>query len=304
MKKHPFLIPLLLAALFFCSMSDAYEGLCPSPRADSMQLGVAAGLTDQQQAAADQPAMDTIFHLPLLGRQDARDYSLPALAVILGLLDGFNPCAMWVLVYLISLIMGLNDRRKIWLLVGSFLLASGVLYFLFLTAWLNAFLFIGYLRPLTLLIGLFALWTGTGNLREYVVTRGAVACKVTDDKAKKKTMDRIRQLVSSPLTMASIFGIMVLAFAVNSIEFLCSAGIPAIFTHVLAISDADVMQYYACILLYVFCFMLDDLLIFSSAVLAVNSSCGEKYAGLCKALGGIIMIVLGVLLTFFPDMLR
>ncbi|TFG36038.1 MAG: hypothetical protein E4H46_04170, partial [Desulfobacterales bacterium] len=169
--------------------------------------------------------MDTTFHIPFFGEKDARHYSLPALAVILGLVDGFNPCAMWVLVYLISLIMSLNDRKKIWFLVGSFVAASGVLYFLFMTAWLNAFLLIGYLRPLTVLIGLFALWTGIRNIREFIVTRGAVVCKVTNGEAKKKTMNRIQQLVSSPLTIASIFGIIVLAFAVNSIEFLCSAGI-------------------------------------------------------------------------------
>lgn len=292
-KKYLLLTFLLLAAILCCTAVGAYAGSYPDLAGKNVHL-----------AAADSPAMDTTFHLPLLGRQDARNYSLPVLAVILGLVDGFNPCAMWVLVYLISLIMSLKDRKKIWFLVGSFVAASGILYFLFMTAWLNAFLFIGYLRPLTLLIGLFALWTGIRNIREFIVTRGVVACKVIDGKTKKKTMNRIQLLVSSPLTLASIFGIIVLAFAVNSIEFLCSAGIPAIFTHVLAISAGSSLQYYAYILLYVFFFMLDDLVIFSSAVFAVNSSLGEKYAGYCKAVGGIIMVVLGVLLTFFPDMLR
>ncbi|MCK9294233.1 MAG: hypothetical protein M0P70_04055 [Desulfobulbaceae bacterium] len=305
MKKQPLLLSLLLAAVLLCSEIEAHAVLAADlSGANSPLTASAPGFADKRQAAVGGPAMDTTFHIPLLGDRDAGSYSLPVLGAILGLVDGFNPCAMWVLVYLISLIMGLNDRKKIWLLVGSFLMASGVLYFLFMTAWLNAFLFIGYLRPLTLLIGLFALWTGIKNIREFIVTRGAVACKVTDGAAKQKTMGRIRQLVASPLTLASIFGIIALAFAVNSIEFLCSAGIPAIFTHVLAISAKSSLQYYAYILLYVFFFMLDDLLIFTSAVFAVNSSCGEKYTRHCKALGGIIMVVLGVLLTFFPDMLR
>lgn len=304
-EKQPFLISLLLAAVLLCSVVEAHAGLAPDLSGGNFHLTASGpGFTDNREAAADRPAMDTTFHIPLLGDRDAGSYSLPVLAAILGLVDGFNPCAMWVLVYLISLIMGLNDRKKIWLLVGSFLMASGVLYFLFMTAWLNAFLFIGYLRPLTVLIGVFALWTGIKNIREFIATRGAAVCKVTDGAAKQKTMGRIQQLVSSPLTLASIFGIIVLAFAVNSIEFLCSAGIPAIFTHVLALSAADAMHYYAYILLYVFFFMLDDLLIFASAVFAVNSALGEKYSGYCKAAGGIIMVVLGVLLTFFPDMLR
>ena len=94
------------------------------------------------------------FELPFLGRTDLTAISIPVLAIVLGLIDGFNPCAMWVLVYLISLILSVNDRKKIWLIVGSFVFASGVLYFLFMTAWLNAFLLIGYFRPLTIIIGL------------------------------------------------------------------------------------------------------------------------------------------------------
>jgi cytochrome c biogenesis protein CcdA len=75
--------------------------------------------------------------VPFVGGIDPFGYSLPALTVLMGLADGFNPCAMWVLVYLISLIAGTQDRRKTWWLVGSFVVASGVLYFLFMTAWLN-----------------------------------------------------------------------------------------------------------------------------------------------------------------------
>lgn len=291
MKKRPLLLGLLLLFIFLFGFIAGSSGFSPA-------------LANDQASPVSQAEMDTSFHIPFLGDKNAADYSLPVLAVILGLVDGFNPCAMWVLVYLISLIMSIDDHRKIWFLVGSFLLASGILYFLFMTAWLNAFLLIGYIRPLTILIGLFALWTGIRNIREFIVNKGAVVCKMTDGKTKKKTMNKIEQLVASPLTIASIFGMIVLAFAVNSIEFLCSAGIPAIYTHVLAISTANPVEYYCYILLYVFFFMLDDLFIFGSAVFAVNSSLGEKYSSHCKAIGGVIMVILGVLLTFFPEMLR
>jgi hypothetical protein len=303
------LCPALLFLLAAAGAASGFSRPCGTAAFFSLPIGHAmaasgADVPEKNKTTADAQEMDTTFHIPFLGARDASRYSLPALAVMLGLVDGFNPCAMWVLVYLISLIMSLNDRRKIWLLVGSFVAASGVLYFLFMTAWLNAFLLIGYLRPLTVLIGLFALWTGIGSIREVIATRGIVACKVTDGAARKKTMTRIEKLVAAPLTIATMAGIIVLAFAVNSVEFLCSAGIPAIFTHVLSLSTASTWHYYAYILLYVFFFMLDDLLIFGSAVFAVSSSLGEKYTGLCKAIGGLIMVVLGGLLVFFPEMLR
>jgi hypothetical protein len=242
--------------------------------------------------------------LPLLGTIRLAEYSLLALAVIIGLVDGFNPCAMWVLVYLISLIAGLNDRRKIWLLVGTFVASSGILYFLFMTAWLNVFLFLGYLRSLTLIIGLGALGAGILNIREYVQTKGQLTCTVGDAAAKKKTMSRIDQIVDAPLTAFTVFGIIALAFIVNSIEFACSAALPAIFTHTLTLRNLPTIEYYGYILLYDFFFMLDDLIIFSLAVLALDTSIGQRYAGHCRIVGGVVLIVLGGVMVFRPELLR
>ena len=95
-----------------------------------------------------------------------------------------------------------------------------------------------------------------------------------------------------------------LAFVVNSIEFLCSAAIPAVYTHILSISPLSTTQYYLYILLYVFFFMLDDLLIFSTAAFAASSSLGEKYAAYTRPVGGIIMLAVGIVMVFFPTLLR
>jgi len=242
--------------------------------------------------------------LPFIGEVKLSAYSLPSLAVILGIIDGCNPCAMWVLVYLISLIVTLRDRRKIWLIVGSFVFASGVLYFLFMTAWLNAFLLIGYSRPVTMVIGLAALGGGILNVREYIKAKGVVVCELGDEESRKKTMSRMERIVFSPLTLATIAGIVGLAFVVNSIEFLCSSALPAIFTHVLSLRNLTSFQYYAYILLYDFFFMLDDVVIFSLAAFAVTSSVGDRYVKYSKPAGGAILLILGVLLLVAPNLLR
>lgn len=234
--------------------------------------------------------------LPIIGEIVPADYSLPALAVILGLVDGFNPCAMWVLVYLIALIATLRDRKRIWLIVGSFVLASGVLYFLFMTVWLNAFLFIGYVKSVTVVIGLVALGGGILQIREFVETKGAIVCEVTDEESRKKTMTKIEKIVSSPITLGTIAGIVALAFAVNSIEFVCSAAIPAIYTHILSLASLTTFQHYGYILLYVLAFMLDDLIIFGSAAIALTSNLGDRYAKYFRPVGATILIILGVLL--------
>ncbi len=266
--------------------------------------GEPAETAETERTETKEKREERVLHLPVFGTIDVFAVSLPALAIVLGLVDGFNPCAMWVLVYLISLIIGLNDRSKIYTLVGSFLMASGVLYFLFMTAWLNVFLVIGYVRSLTVLIGLAALYMGTMSIRDFIASGGQLICKVGEIDSRQRTRTRIQGLVASPLTWTSFAGIVALAFAVNSIEFVCSSALPAILTHVLSIADIPLLSYYAYILLYVLFFMLDDFIIFMSAALAADRFAGERYAGLCKSLGGLLMVGLGITLTFFPQALR
>jgi glutaredoxin len=242
--------------------------------------------------------------LPIIGEMNPKEYSLPALAVILGLIDGFNPCAMWVLVYLIALLMNLNDRKKIWFIVGSFVMASGVLYFLFMTAWLNAFLLLGYMRAVTVLIGIVALGGGILSIREYITTKGALVCKVGDAGSKRGTIARLEEIVASPLTIPTVAAIIALAFVVNSVEFVCSSAIPAVFTQVLALANISSLEHYGYIALYDFFFMLDDLIVFGLAAFAISGGVGEKYAKYCKIIGGAILLLLGLMLLFAPQMLR
>lgn len=243
------------------------------------------------------------FQLPLLGETNLLMYSLPTLAVVLGLVDGFNPCAMWVLVYLIGLLAGVSDRRKVWLIVGSFVLASGVLYFLIMAAWINVFLFLGYVKLLTILVGLVALGGGILNIRDHLTKTGSPACRVSGGEGRKETMGRIEKIVSQPLSVSIFFSIVALAFLVNTVEFLCSSAIPAVFTQILALSGTSTIENYLLIALYTFFFILDDMVIFSLAAFAAGSSFGERYARWCKVVGGTILAILGFFLLFAPHLL-
>jgi len=261
-----------------------------------------AGIEDAAAWGLESGRMD--FDLPLLGETDLSKYSLPTLAALLGLVDGFNPCAMWVLVYLIGVLAGVGERRRVWLIVGSFVFASGVLYFFIMTAWINVFLFLGYVRLLTILIGLVALGGGILSIREYLATEGSLTCRVTDEEEREKTRGRIDEIVRQPLSLSIFFSIVALAFVVNSVEFLCSSAIPAVFTQILALSGLSSIENYLLIALYTFFFILDDMVIFSMAAFAVGSSFGMRYARYCKALGGTLLATLGLVMLFAPHLLR
>jgi glutaredoxin len=249
-------------------------------------------LLSDQEAVARRAAQSKIA-IPLLGEIDPTHHSLLALTALMGLSDAFNPCAMWVLIYLISLIVNLQDRRKIWWLVGTFVLSSGVLYFLFMTAWLNTFLFIGYIRPLTQLIALAAIGFGLDHLIGLAMARGEVVCEVGDIEQRQSTMRWGRDIVAAPIGFASLLMVVALAFAVNAIEFVCSAALPAIYTHLLALTDLPITLHYAYIGLYVVFFMLDDLIIFGLAAFAVQKLVNTRYAAISRTIGGVILIGLG-----------
>jgi putative Mn2+ efflux pump MntP len=117
-------------------------------------------------------------------------------------------------------------------------------------------------------------------------------------------MNKIDKIVSKPVTIGIVLSIIGLAFVVNSVEFACSAAIPAVFTQVLALSRISTFQHYLYIALYTFFFMLDDLIIFGMAAFAVGSSLGDRYAKYTKMIGGIIMTVLGLIMLFAPQLLR
>lgn len=247
----------------------------------------------REESPARSDAGRLTIELPLLGTIDPAGYSLPVLTALMGLSDGFNPCAMWVLVYLISLISAVQDRRKIWWLVGTFVLASGILYFLFMTAWLNTFLILGYVSPLTQFVALLAIGFGLSHLYELAVSRGVIVCEVGSVETRQRTMRWMREIVAAPVGLGSLVLVIVLAFAVNSIEFVCSAALPAIYTHVLALTEMPTAMYYAYIGLYVAFFMLDDLIVFALAAFAVQRMIDTRYAAFSRAAGGLILIGLG-----------
>jgi hypothetical protein len=222
--------------------------------------------------------------LPILGTIQTANLSLPVLSVVLGFVDGFNPCAMWTLLFLISLLLGMKDRKRMWILGTTFIITSAFVYFLFLTAWLNFFLILGFVFWVRIVIGLVALGVGIYNLRDYHLNKEGITHE--------------RKFI------LAFGGIILLAFAVNLVELVCSAGLPAIYTQILSISNLSPGQHYSYILIYIFFFMIDDLVVFAIAMITLHAvGVQSKYARLSRLIGGILMLIIGALLLFKPEIL-
>jgi len=238
--------------------------------------------------------------LPFFGRIDLKVWSLPALTIAIAALDSLNPCAMWVLLFLISLLFGMENKKRMWLLGGAFLLASAASYFLFLAAWLNLFLFLGFIYFIRIGIGVFAIGSGAYYLWEWWRYR-AGGCHVTNEEKQKKIMSHLRKITEQKTFWLALVGLMAIAFAVNLIELVCSAGLPAIYTQVLALAKLAGWQYYLYLLLYVFIYILPSLIVFLIAMFTMQAfAFSTKFGRWANLFGGIIILLLGILLIFKP----
>jgi len=238
--------------------------------------------------------------LPLLGEINAVSFSLPLLTIVMGALDGFNPCAMWTLLFLISLLLGMQDRKRMWILGVAFIFTSALVYFLFMSAWLNLILFLGLVVGVRIIIGGLALLGGGYNLKEFLFNR-AGGCRVAGDEKRQKVFQKIKIIIGQHSFWLALGGIILLAFAINLVELICSAGLPAVYAQVLALNKLTSWQYYLYILLYILFFMLDALFVFFVAMITLQmTGITTKYTKYSRLIGGLLMLLIGLLLIFKP----
>lgn len=244
-----------------------------------------------------------IVTLPLFGDIDVSKMGLLAFSAMIGLLDGFNACAMWVLCFLLSLLIYSGSRKRVFLIGGIFIFISGLVYFFFMAAWMNLFLFVGYLPVARLIIGGMGIIFGIINIKDFFLFGKGVSLVISKS-AKPGIFRKIRKLVKPAAMPATLFGVATLAVGVNVVELLCTAGFPMIFTGVLTAHKLSVLTYYFYMFVYILFYMLDDLAIFTVVVITMSSKrFTEKYGKISKLISGIIILILGILLVFKPKLL-
>jgi hypothetical protein len=271
-------------------------------------------LLDDEQAPAPDAAMvcqpderepcdeDTVA-LPLLGTVRVRDFGLPLFTIVVGLLDGFNPCAMWVLLFLLSLLVNLKSRSRMALVAGVFVLVSGLVYFAFMAAWLNVFLLIGLSRAVQVVLGGLAVVMGALNVKEFVAFKQGPSLTIPE-RAKTGIAARVRDILLAPGLFAALGGAAVLAVLVNFVELLCTAGFPAVYSHVLTARQLPAWQNYAYLGLYNLAYVLDDGLMVGLAVATLSRRrLQEREGRWLKLVSGLVMLALALVLLFKPDWL-
>lgn len=250
--------------------------------------------------------LDDKFTIPIIGEVNAKNVSLPIIAIVIGFVDGFNPCAMWVLIFLISMLMGMKNKKRMWTLGLTFLATSALVYVLFMFAWLNIavslieVMWIRYLISIVALVGAFI------NLKSFYksVAKKDSGCEVVNDTKRKRIMKYIKKFTAEKHFILALLGVIGLAFAVNLIELACSAGLPLMFTQILALNSLNTIQTIIYVALYILFFLIDDMVVFTVAMFTLQlTGISTKYTKYSHLIGGIIMLLIGLLMIFKPSWL-
>jgi len=258
---------------------------------------VAASVTDTQENV-------TSVDIPLMGTLDARNTSLPVMTLVIAGLDSFNPCAFFVLLSLLGILVHAQSRNKMLLVGGVFVFFSGFIYFLFMAAWLNLFLVMGQVAIITTIAGGVSVIIAGINIKDFFIFKQGLSLTIPDS-AKPRLFDRMRKLMRATSLISVLAGATVLAIVANSYELLCTAGFPMVFTRILTLHHLSTASYYLYLALYNVVYVIPLLIIVLMFSITLGSRKLTEWQGrVLKLVSGAMMLGLGGVLLVNPALLN
>jgi thiol-disulfide isomerase/thioredoxin len=250
------------------------------------------------------PGERTTFTIPMVGEVDPSNLSLPVFTIIIAGLDGFNPCAFFVLFLLLSILIYAHSRKIMLVIGGTFVFFSGFIYFLFMAAWLNVFLLFGQLKIMTLAAGILAVIVALINIKDFFFFEKGVSLMIPE-KAKPKLFERTRNILKKGSLPSMMLGTVVLAIAANTYELLCTAGFPMVYTRALTLYNLSRLQYYLYLVFYnlIYVVPLTVIVLLFSITLGARKLT-EWQGQVLKLISGLMMLSLGLVLLTKPDLLN
>lgn len=289
-------------AFIFCdTMVTGFQSAATS--GEWLRRSLIACHRQRQGAAAEAPPPDEQVAVPGLGAVDLKDLSLPVTTLVLGGLDAFNPCAFFVLLFLLSLMVHARSRARMALIGGVFVGISGLVYFVFMAAWLNLFVIVGHMAWVTLVAGAVAVLVGLLNVKDYLWFHRGPSLAIPEG-AKPGLFARMRGLLAARSLAAMLAGTVVLAVAANAYELLCTAGFPMVFTRILTLHDLSPGGRYLYLALYNVVYVLPLLAIVAVFTWTLGARRLREHEGrLLKLMSGLMMLGLGGMLMVAPGRL-
>ncbi len=247
---------------------------------------------------------ESVIRLPLLGELDISGDALFYQTIVIAGIDGFNPCAFFVLFTLLGLLVHVQSRKKLILVGGTFVFFSGLIYFIFMAAWLNIFLLTGKIAAVTIAAGAIALFIAFINIKDFFYFRRGLSL-VIPEKAKPGLFDRMRKLLKAASFPSVITGTVVLAAAANIYELFCTAGFPMVYTRILTLHNLTKVHYYLYLVFYNVIYVIPLALVVLFFALTLGAKkLTERQGQTLKLVSGLMMLCLGTVLLANPELLN
>jgi glutaredoxin len=288
-----------------CSRSgciDAGAGIIPGVPVPSGTAEPAVANPEDGTETDPAPGSTQILSIPLIGEVDLSTQSLALSTALIAFVDGFNPCSLWALSVLLALTIHTGSRRRVFLVGIVFLTVTSLIYMLFITGLFTMFTVVNFIGWIQVVAALAAFFFAVVNIKDYFWYKKGISFTIADKNKPGIYAGMRRVMNAGESTWAVIGATVVLSAGVSLVEFSCTAGFPVLWTNLLISQGATVMTFVALILLYMVIYQIDELAIFSVAVLTLKAGrFEEKHGRLLKLAGGMLMLTLAVVMLVNPS---
>jgi thiol-disulfide isomerase/thioredoxin len=251
-------------------------------------------------------AVDTL-NVPLIGAVEISSMPIWVVTVIIAFLDGFNPCSLWVLTFLLAIVIHTKSRWKIFLVGGTYLLVTSAAYGVFIAGMLNVFLYVAYLWWIRLGVGLIAFFFAIVNIKDYFWYKKGLSFTISDDHKPGifQKVRNIRKLMGEGSSLTLIWATAAMALGITLVELPCTAGLPVIWTNIVAQQNIGSAMFLGLLGVYLLVYLSIEIIIFLTALFTLKSGkMEEKHGRSLKLLGGVIMLTLALVMVFAPKLME
>ena len=286
---------------------------CPDPADVRLPAGasgtvatgeVCEGDPDEPFRCAPEEDSADVLRLPLAGEVHLGDRSLLVSTSLIALVDGFNPCSLWVLTVLIALSLRAGSRRRMMLVGLTFITVTAGIYALFIAGLFTVFTVVAFAPWIRVLVALVALFFAAVSIKDYFWFRQGLSFTIAEGRKPGIYRAMRRVLAQGDDLPAVVAATAVLAAGVSLVEFGCTAGLPLLWTNLLTAQQATAGTFVTLLLVYMLVYQLDELAIFGTAVATMRASrMQERHGRILKLASGMLMLALALVVLVDPDLM-
>lgn len=242
--------------------------------------------------------------VPFVGTVSLDDQNLLVSTIIIGFVDGVNPCSLWVISVLLTIVVRTASRRRVIAVGSTFLVVTAAMYALYMAGIYSALTVVGFLGTIQLIVAISAGVFGLVSVKDYFAFKKGLSFTIPDS-AKPGIYKRMRAAAGHERLVPALLATAVLGVLVSLIETPCTAGFPVLWTGLLKANGVPFAEGALLFVAYMIPFLLDEMIVFGVAVVTMRATkMQEKHGELLKLFAGVTMLALAAVMVLDPTLME